>query len=100
MNISLIILVLAVIAVLVIFGVRFYEFNSGKLVISRGIRSRIEKRVTDFYKKMVHQVTGLSYKSKVFLKELPTILAHIMHYYWRRFSKKVDQFFLKIRNKK
>ena len=100
MNISLIIFLLAVIAVLAIFGVRFYEFNSGKLVVPKGLRSRIEKKVTDFYKKIVHQVTGFSYKSKVFLKDLPTVLAHIMHYYWRIFSKKVDQFFLKIRKKK
>ncbi len=100
MNLALIILLLSIISVLVIFGVRLYEFHSGKLLVPHGIRSAIEKKVTDFYKRIVNKTINFIQKTRVFLKEFPTIMAHIMHFYWRKFSKRVDQFFLKLRNKK
>ena len=100
MNLYLIILVLALIAAISMFGIRFYEFHTGRLFISREKRMAIEKRVTDFYKKIVLGVTEFSHNTKVFLKNLPALTAHISHFYWRKFSKKVDEFFLKIRHKK
>ena len=68
--------------------------------MNRERRQKIEKKVTDFYKSIIDRVVGYSHKTKVFLKGLPTLTAHISHFYWRKFSKKVDQFFLRIRHKK
>jgi hypothetical protein len=100
MNLSLIILVLAVIAALSIFGIRFYEFHSGRLLLSREKRIKLESKVTSFYKRTVEKFSNFSHHTKIFFKELPITTAHIMHFYWRKFSKKVDEFFLKIRHKK
>ena len=100
MNLSVIILVLALIAAISIFGIRFYEFHTGKLMLNRERRVRIEVKVTSFYKKIVDWVANFSHQSKIFFKELPIIIVHTSHFYWRKFSKKVDQFFLRIRHKK
>jgi len=100
MNLSLIILICAIIAGLSIFGIRFYEFHSGKLFLSREKRMKIEYKVVTFYQSVMALIHIILHNTKIFFKELPTITAHIMHFYWRKFSKKVDEFFLKIRHKK
>lgn len=100
MNLSIIILLLALLAALSVFGIRMYEFHTGKLLLSREKRQKIERRVTEFYGKIVIGITNFSQKTKVFFKELPTVVVHTLHFYWRKFSKKVDQFFLRIRHKK
>ena len=91
---------LALLAALSVFGIRMYEFHTGKLLLSRERRQIIEKKVTDFYKKIVDWVINFSHKTKILLKELPTIIVHTTHFYWRKLSKKVDNFFLRIRHKK
>lgn len=91
---------IAVFAAVSIFGIRFYEFHTGKLFLSREKRQLIEKRVTDFYKRIILGAIKVSHNIKVFIKELPVIITHTLHFYWRKFSKKVDEFFLKIRHKK
>ena len=100
MNLSIIILLLALLAALSMFGIRMYEFHTGKLLLSRERRVKIEKRVTDFYKRLANWVINFFQKAGIFFRELPRITAHIMHFYWRKFSKKVDNFFLRIRHKK
>lgn len=100
MNLSVIILVLALIAAISVFGIRFYEFHTGKLFLAREKRQKIEKTVTDFYKKIISRVVNFSHQTRIFFSKLPTIFVHTTHFYWRKFSKKVDQFFLRIRHKK
>jgi hypothetical protein len=100
MNLSLIILGLALLAVFSVFGIRFYEFHTGKLFMCREKRHKIEEKVTDFYKHRIDWILKFSNQTKIFFKNLPTLTAHISHFYWRKFSKKVDQFFLRIRHKK
>lgn len=100
MNLSIVILLLALLAALSLFGVRMYEFHTGKLLLSRERRVKIEIKVTGIYQKIVNQVIFLSHQTKIFFKELPTIIVHTSHFFWRKFSRKVDQFFLRIRNKK
>jgi len=100
MNTSVIILLLALFAAVSVFGIRMYEFHTGKLLLSRERRVKIETKVTGFYQKIVNWMVIFSHQTKIFFKELPTVVVHTLHFYWRKFSKKVDQFFLRIRHKK
>ena len=100
MNTSVIILLLALLAALSVFGIRMYEFHTGKLLLSRERRVNIEMKVTGFYQKIVNWVINFSHQTKIFFKGLPTVIVHTTHFYWRKFSKKVDEFFLRIRHKK
>ena len=100
MNLSIIILLLALLAAISVFGVRLYEFHTGKLLLSREKRIKIEHTVTDFYRKSVNRVVSFSNKTRTFLTQLPNIIVHTSHFYWRKLSKKVDDFFLRIRHKK
>jgi hypothetical protein len=99
MNLSLIILSLAVIAVFFIISFRFYEFHSGKFLLSKELRFRIEKQLTDFYKSLFNWMTNFFHQTQIFLKNLPTVITHTLHFLWRKFSKKVDDFFIRIRRK-
>jgi len=95
-----IIFILAVSAIVLFIVFRLYEFGAGTLVVSKDLRLSIEKRVVIFYKKMILTIFEAFKAVKLFLKELPRTLAHITHFYWRKFSKRVDDFLLKMRHKK
>ena len=100
MSLSLIIFLLAVFGVVAIIILRFYEFHFERLLISKDLRMNIERRMITFYKEFIHVVIYLSRKFKNFMVNLPSTTAHLMHFYWRKLSKKVDKFFMNMRNKK
>ena len=100
MSTSLIIFILAVLAIVLFVGFRLYEFGAGTLVVSKNLRLSIERKVVAFYRKMILWFVDAFKATKLFLKELPRTLAHITHYYWRKFSKRVDDFLLRMRHKK
>jgi hypothetical protein len=99
MNLSLIILSLAIITFFSIIGFRFYELHTGKFLLSKELRLKIENKLIYFYQNLFNWMTNFFHQTQIFLKDLPTIITHTSHFLWRKFSKKVDNFFLKIRRK-
>jgi len=100
MYFSLTIFGLAVISFLVILFVKYREFSTGKIIFAKDLRHKAEEKIIYFYRLITFLINDFLKKLIIFIKNFPINLAHVSHFYWRKFAKKVDDFFIKIRHKK
>jgi hypothetical protein len=100
MYILITILILAFFALILMVGVKFFEFNTGKNLFPNNLHIKIEKGLVVFYKNLITLFVTIFKRLKNFLKNFPTLFTHFMHRQWLKLSKKIDQFFIKIRYRK